>query len=67
MSRKMKREQRNGLWVAPEFSLSRRTGAKLLAFPKAKTDQLLPPEEQDTRLARILELADIALSKKKRP
>ena len=66
MSRKFKREQTNGLWIAPEFSLSKRTGAKLLPFPKSKPEPLLTPEEQDTSMARILELADIALSKKKR-
>jgi hypothetical protein len=66
MSRKSKREQ-NGLWIAPEFSLSKRTGAKLLPFPKAKPEPLLTPEEKDTSMTRILELADIALNKKKRP
>jgi hypothetical protein len=64
MSRKIKREQ-NGLWIAPEFSLSKRTGAKLLPFAKSKPEPILTPEEQDTSMARILELADIALSKKK--
>jgi hypothetical protein len=67
MSRKTKREQTNGLWVAPDFSLSKRTGAKLLPFPRSKAEPLPSSElEQDTSLARILELADIALSKKKR-
>jgi hypothetical protein len=67
MARKFPRKETNGLWIAPEFSLSKRTGAKLLPFPKSKAEPLLAPEEQDTSLSRILELADIALSKKKRP
>lgn len=68
MSGKPRRENNNGLWIAPGFSLSKRTGAKLVPFPKSKVElsHISAELEQDRNLARILELADIALSKKKR-
>lgn len=67
MSRKHKRDQIDGLWVAPEFSLSKRTGPRLIPLPSAKPEFLaFDAETEKENIARILELADVALSKKKR-
>ena len=67
MPRKQKRDQVDGLWVAPEFSLSKRTGPRLIPLPAAKPSFLaFDGEAEKENIARILELADVALSKKKR-
>lgn len=67
MTGKSKRARIEGLWVAPEFSLSRRTSPRLMPLPSSRTGLLRRQDSaQETSMARILELADIALSKKKR-
>lgn len=66
-NRKSKRDQIEGLWVAPEFSLSRRTGPRLMPLPSSKPGLLSASDaEKESSMARILELANVALSKKKR-
>ena len=67
MASKPKRAEVPGLWVAPEFSLSKRTGPKLIPLPSSKpTLPLSDTPAEKENMARILELADVALSKKKR-
>jgi hypothetical protein len=67
MNRKSKREEIEGLWVAPEFSLSKRTGPRLMPLPPSKPRLLSSSDaERESSMARILELADVALNKKKR-
>ncbi len=67
MPRKQKRAEVPGLWVAPEFSLSKRTGPRMIPLPSSKAGLLSPEEEAEKEnMARILELADVALSKKSR-
>jgi hypothetical protein len=67
VNRKPKRQQVEGLWVAPEFSLSKRTGPRLMPLPSSKPGLLNSSDpEKESSMARILELANVALSKKKR-
>jgi hypothetical protein len=67
MASKQKRAEVPGLWVAPGFSLSKRTGPKLIPLPSSKPAVRTSdsPAEKEN-MARILELADVALSTKKR-
>lgn len=67
LNRKSKREKIEGLWVAPGFSLSKRTGPRLMPLPSSKPGLLTSSDaEKESSMARILELANVALNKKKR-
>lgn len=66
MPRKSNRPKEDRLWIAPNFSLAARSQKPAPAKPANREFPPLSPElDNDSSVARLLELADIALAPNK--